>query len=523
MAKTIEDYKKDYAAAAAAGDAAAMKAANDGANAIRAATGQKAEYATDDINTVANGGVSGMVTSGKVKPSNTSTSNKTTAPSGFTGSAAGVNTYNKDQASIIAQMNANSQAWFDADEATQKALHEENQRLAAQLGGSVSFDPKTGYWGGSAAKPVLPEYSSTRSPQIDSLLDAILNREPFSYDHTTDPTYLAYEQQYKRLGDRAREDTLGDVAGLTGGYASSWATSAASQAQNDYNQQLSGIIPTLYDAAYGRYMDEDSMKRNDLGLLLDIDQIDYNRYRDLVGDSKWQTEFDYGAYRDSVADSQWDKNFDLSKDQFGLSKDQFEWNKTVDDFNMKAQEQTTKFNQMMEKWNMTGVADNEVAAYLGVPVGATTESYYFNKANLALNQAKQAQSNKESNKVNAESEATKSLIISDVNRYMSKNKSYRLGAEYLLGQLSDYGLGAADYYNIGAELGIDKSYLEDAYFKYMSELEDEVVTTRDKTYWKNAAALSGDPLAFLTSNQSMIVADGIDYMDLYLEIVNSGY
>ena len=53
MAKTIEDYKKDYEAAKAAGDAAGMKAANDGANAIRAAQGVAAEYATADIAKVA--------------------------------------------------------------------------------------------------------------------------------------------------------------------------------------------------------------------------------------------------------------------------------------------------------------------------------------------------------------------------------------------------------------------------------------------------------------------------------------
>ena len=41
--KTIEEYKKDYAAAKAAGDAAGMKAANDGANAVRAASGQAAD------------------------------------------------------------------------------------------------------------------------------------------------------------------------------------------------------------------------------------------------------------------------------------------------------------------------------------------------------------------------------------------------------------------------------------------------------------------------------------------------
>lgn len=51
--KTIEDYKRDYELAKALGDAAGMKAANDGANALRAAAGQELEYATVDINNVA--------------------------------------------------------------------------------------------------------------------------------------------------------------------------------------------------------------------------------------------------------------------------------------------------------------------------------------------------------------------------------------------------------------------------------------------------------------------------------------
>lgn len=59
--KTIDDYKKDYAAAAARGDAAGMKAANDGANAIRTAQGQAAQVASNDIARVQSGGTSGMV------------------------------------------------------------------------------------------------------------------------------------------------------------------------------------------------------------------------------------------------------------------------------------------------------------------------------------------------------------------------------------------------------------------------------------------------------------------------------
>lgn len=60
MAKTIADYKRDYAAAEARGDAAGMKAANDGANAIRAANGQATQSASVAIaNTAAKSGSSG--------------------------------------------------------------------------------------------------------------------------------------------------------------------------------------------------------------------------------------------------------------------------------------------------------------------------------------------------------------------------------------------------------------------------------------------------------------------------------
>ena len=139
VAKTIGDYKKDYEAAKAAGDAAGMKAANDGANAIRASLGQQAQVASEDIAKVAAKSGSSPASS----PTNT-------AASGFGGSATGVNTYTQDQQSIKDQMNANSQAWHTADDATKKQLEQANKDLAAQLGGSVSFNPGSGTWSGSA-------------------------------------------------------------------------------------------------------------------------------------------------------------------------------------------------------------------------------------------------------------------------------------------------------------------------------------------------------------------------------------
>jgi len=68
--KTIEDYSNDYAIAKAKGDSAGMKAANDAANAIRRATGQKEQIANVDIASVANANVNRTIpgASSDIKP-----------------------------------------------------------------------------------------------------------------------------------------------------------------------------------------------------------------------------------------------------------------------------------------------------------------------------------------------------------------------------------------------------------------------------------------------------------------------
>ncbi len=49
MAKTIADFKEEYAIAKAKGDVEGMKAANDGANVVRSQTGGLLQYANEDI------------------------------------------------------------------------------------------------------------------------------------------------------------------------------------------------------------------------------------------------------------------------------------------------------------------------------------------------------------------------------------------------------------------------------------------------------------------------------------------
>ena len=58
----------------------------------------------------------------------------------------------------------------------------------------------------------------------------------------------AYAKQYRREGERAAADVLGQYAGLNGGALPSYAQSAASQQRNYYASQLADRVPEIYDA-----------------------------------------------------------------------------------------------------------------------------------------------------------------------------------------------------------------------------------------------------------------------------------
>lgn len=171
-----------------------------------------------------------------------------------------------------------------------------------------------------------PGFSSRYDPQIQALYQAILSREPFSYDAASDPLYGQYKQSYTRGGQRAMQDTLGQMALRTGGLASSYAESAAQQTYDNYMAALADKIPELQQLAYQRYQDELSGKRADLSMLLGLDDVDYNRwsgdrsfdynaYRDQVADEQWAKSFDYQQQRDAASDSQWQQQWDYSRAQ----------------------------------------------------------------------------------------------------------------------------------------------------------------------------------------------------------------
>ncbi len=124
------------------------------------------------------------------------------------------------------------------------------------IGGSA---PKMEYREIKAAGPpvrtVFQEHLSGYDRQGDTVRDR-LERDRFSYDPATDPVWQAYRKQYRREGQRASEDVLGRASAMTGGVPSSYALSAAAQAENNYAAQLSDRFPEIYQSAYSRYLQE---------------------------------------------------------------------------------------------------------------------------------------------------------------------------------------------------------------------------------------------------------------------------
>ena len=160
-------------------------------------------------------------------------------------------------------------------------------------------------------------YESSYNSTIDQLLGQVLNPDPFTYDHSSDPLYQQYEKSYTKNGQRAMEDTVGQLSARTGGLGSSYAQTAGQQTYNNHMDALSARIPELEAAAYGKYMDSQNRTMGNLSMLQGLEQNEYNRHRDTVGDNQWKTSFDYGVGRDQINDGRYEKEFD-----YGAGRDQ---------------------------------------------------------------------------------------------------------------------------------------------------------------------------------------------------------
>ena len=183
-----------------------------------------------------------------------------------------------------------------------------------------------------------PTYESRYDEQMQGLLDEIVNRQPYLYNLETDPVWSAYKKQYTREGQRATADTLAQVSAMTGGMPSSYAATAAQQAGDYYATQMADMIPQLYQQAYDRYLAEYQMKQQDLSAVQSMEQMDYGKYIDSLG--QWNTDRNF-AY------NQWQDGYNMLYNNLGAmqGQDDREYGRYMDDLNWGAQQNAARQEQ----------------------------------------------------------------------------------------------------------------------------------------------------------------------------------
>ena len=154
------------------------------------------------------------------------------------------------------------------------------------------------------------EYNDPYADQLYNLYQQITNRPKFSYDLNGDMLYKQLAQQYQIQGRQAMQDTMGQAAALTGGYGSSYASTAGNQAYQAYLQQLNDRAPELYNLALNTYNAEGDRLSQNYSMLRGMSDTDYGRYQDKV--NRYYTDlglatdaynnernFDYGQFSDN--------------------------------------------------------------------------------------------------------------------------------------------------------------------------------------------------------------------------------
>ena len=143
-------------------------------------------------------------------------------------------------------------------------------------------------WDAHSANKVADWTGGTYGQNLRDSIDKIHNREKFTYNLNGDALYQQYKDQYINKGRLAMQDTMGQAAALTGGYGSSYATTAGNQAYQGYLQNLNSVVPELYQLALDKYNQEGQDMYNKLGMFQDAYNTEYGEYRDKVSD--WYNE-----------------------------------------------------------------------------------------------------------------------------------------------------------------------------------------------------------------------------------------
>lgn len=169
------------------------------------------------------------------------------------------------------------------------------------------------------------QFDSTWDDQVNALADQILNRPQFQYDLNADAMYDQYANQYRLLGQQAMQDTMGQAAGLTGGYGSSYAQTAGQQAYQGYLDRLNEVVPELYAQARTAYDQQGQDLYSQLGLAQNMYDTEYGQYQDAVQNAQQNLSYWQSVAEQENADywQQWQQDQYEAEQAYGHQQDAY--------------------------------------------------------------------------------------------------------------------------------------------------------------------------------------------------------
>ena len=212
--------------------------------------------------------------------------------------------------------------------------------------------------------------------QIKELMGQIQNRDKFEYDVDSDTLFQQALASAMSSGKTAMQDTIGQASALTGGYGSTYATTAGNQAYNNFIQDAYNNLPEYYQMALEAYQMEGDEMYKQLGMLTDADATEYERMY-----NSWNANFAnaqnmynraYGEWGDSVNNAYNSANLQLN--EHGQIFDQ-----VYNTYQAVQSDANTKYAQEYQGW-----AD-EVNNALNIAKMANSD--YWSSAELAQRQA----------------------------------------------------------------------------------------------------------------------------------------
>lgn len=156
--------------------------------------------------------------------------------------------------------------------------------------GAESIRARYGYSGGGDGSEWIQKpqkidaaYDGSRAQEAIGAQERKL--DGMTYEKFTEGSeYAALLDKYTKAGSRAMEDTVGTVAGRTGGMASSYAQTAGQQAFNQYMEGLDDAGKELYRQEY----EKEKQRLQDMRTQ---EQQDYSRFLDTVALAKDERQY----------------------------------------------------------------------------------------------------------------------------------------------------------------------------------------------------------------------------------------